>query len=297
MKIFITGITGFIGRHLCELWKNDPGIELLGCARAEMRSAELPASVSYYVLDITKQHAVEALLEILQPDVVIHSAAMSRPNDCELEKPSAYAINVLATEYLVNACRRIHTRLVFISSDMVFGDNGPYSEEDATCPVNYYGETKVAAEQIVVNAGIDYAVVRTVLVYGKKLPGLKNSFLQWVYGQISRQQTIRVFTDQFRTATYVIDLCRGIDALVKSKERGIFHLCGDMVYTPYELANLVADFHQIDRQLIQPITNADMQEAAVRPKNCTLKIDKAKKGLGYQTTAMQIALQEIFAGS
>ena len=121
--------------------------------------------------------------------------------------------------------------------------------------------------------------------------------MQWVYENISQQKTIRVFTDQLRTATYVDDLCRGIDALVRSKEQGIFHICGDAVYTPYELAVMVADFYQIDRHLIQPITNADMQEAAVRPKNSTLCIDKAKQLLLYEPKRIEEALKEIFDAS
>ncbi len=293
-KILITGGTGFIGRHLSEFWKNRTDLELTATGRRGDGGLYLPVSVHYKAIELTDKNAVFAFINELLPATVIHSAAMSRPNDCELDKKSCHEINVNATGYLVEACKLTGSELIFMSTDMVFGDDGPYTEEDKPCPVNYYGETKVMAEEIIRASGLNYAIVRTVLVYGKKLAGQQNTFLHWVYDNIKAGKTIRVFTDQHRTACFVNDLCNGIDALVQTGAQGIFHLCGSETFTPFEIAKAVARYHGFDEELVQPVTNAEMKETARRPKNCTLNIDKAKGVLGYSTTSLQDALKIIF---
>lgn len=290
MKILVTGITGFVGRHLAEFWKNNDDITLYGTARNLQRNEHLPAWVNYLPLEITNQQEVLDLITDLQPDIVIHSAAMSKPNDCELQKEHCFDINVNATRYVVEACKRIHARLIFMSSDMVYGNEGPYTENDATCPVNYYGESKVLAEKLVEASGLDYAIIRTVLVYGAKLAGQQGTFLHWVLGNISQQKTIRVFTDQYRTACFVNDLCAGIDALARTGLQGIFHICGQETFTPFEIARTVARFHGLDEELVQPVTSAEMPEVALRPKRSTLSIEKAESLLGYRPTPLGKAL-------
>ena len=294
MKVLMTGITGFIGRHLAEMWKERADIALTGIARTAPAAGLLPAGLVFMQADITDAAAVESAIAAVQPDVVIHSAAMSKPNDCELQRELCFEINVAATQHVVDACKKHACRLVFMSTDMVFGDAGGYKEDDTVCPVNYYGESKVLAEQIVAASGLDYAIVRTVLVYGSKLPGQNGTFLQWVHGNISQQNIIRVFTDQQRTTTYVHDLCRGIELIIDQKASGIFHICGAEVFTPFEIAQAVAEYCGFDEKLILPITSEDMQEAARRPAASTLNIDKAKAILGYEPTPLSVAVQHIF---
>jgi dTDP-4-dehydrorhamnose reductase len=294
MKILVTGITGFVGRHLAECWKDRSDIELFGTGRSSDRNSYLPATVGYLPLEITNKEAVINVVSSLKPDLVIHSAAMSKPNDCELEKDKCLDVNVNATKYVVDACKNANARLIFMSSDMVFGDNGPYKEEDEFCPVNYYGESKVLAEQLVAASGLDYAIVRTVLVYGSKLAGQNGTFLHWVYNNIFQGKTIRVFTDQHRTACYVNDLCAGIDALVRTGQQGVYHICGKETFTPFEIARTVARFHGLSEDLVQPVTNVEMPEVALRPRRSTLNVEKAESLLGYRATPLSEALKASF---
>lgn len=294
MKILVTGITGYVGRHLAGFWKSRTDITLYGTGRNTDRNEHLPVSVNYLPLEITNRQSVAGLINQIAPDIVIHSAAMSKPNDCEIEKDKCYEINVSATEYVVKACQQINARLIFMSSDMVFGNSGPYIETDATCPVNYYGESKVAAEKIVQASGLDYAIVRTVLVYGAKLPGQQGTFLHWVLGNISQQKTIRIFTDQYRTACFVNDLFAGIDALVSTGEQGLFHICGKETFTPFEIARAVAKYHDLNEEFVQPVTSAEMPEVAIRPKRSTLSIEKAESVLGYKATPLSEAIKASF---
>jgi dTDP-4-dehydrorhamnose reductase len=294
MRIFITGITGFIGRHLVHLWQKDGQMVLTGSGRSALRPADLPEPVEYFPLDITYGKSVQAVLSLCRPDVVIHLAAISRPNDCETDRELSYKVNVEASERIARICKALRIRLVYISSDMVFGDHGPYAEDHPFCPVNYYGETKQMAEEGITRIMPEAAIVRTVLVYGKKLPGLKDTFLHWVYNNLQAGKTIQVYTDQFRTATFVNDLCLGINSIVQQEKSGAWHLCGLEEFTPYEMAQRVAAYIGYAPSLVQPITSAERPEAARRPAKSTLDIGKAQQAFGYATTPLEEAMVQVF---
>jgi dTDP-4-dehydrorhamnose reductase len=292
MKIFITGGTGFIGRHLIELWKN-AAHEITIVART-IDASLFPKNINCKSIDITDEKAIKAAIILAEPDVVIHSAAMSKPNDCEIQKELCNLINVKASQYIIDACKTIEARLIFMSTDFVFGHNGPYTETDTYCPVNYYGESKVLAEKLVLDSGLHFAIVRTVMVYGKKLEGQNNTFLHWVKDNLQQLKVIKVFTDQYRSVTYVNDLCKGIDSIVYKGFHGIVHLCGETIFTPFELAQKVADYFGFDKKLVAAVTKETFPEAAVRPENSVLVIDKARQELDYVATPLHNALPQIF---
>lgn len=294
MKILITGGTGFIGRHLAAFWKRS-GHTITALAR-HVDASLFDSTVGCLEADITEEADVQATIIFLQPDVVIHTAAMSKPNDCEQNKELCYRTNVTATEYLVTACNSIGAKLIFLSTDFVFGHNGPYSEADDYEPVNYYGESKMLAEKAIEQLGISYAIVRTGLVIGEKRKGQANTFLHWVKDNLEAGKTSKLYTDQQRSPTYVADLCSGIDAVIQTNFTGTIHLSGEKIYTPYSLAQQVAEFFCLNKNLLQPITRHQQPELAMRPENAVLKIDKAKAVLNYKSTSLQKALQEIFAG-
>ena len=292
MKILITGGTGFIGRHLVEYWKGS-NHQITIVAR-QINTAFFESNIGCLEVDITIEEDVQAVLVFLQPDVVIHTAAMSKPNDCELNKELCYKTNVTATEYILQACKTVGAKLIFLSTDFVFSQNGPYSEEADYEPVSYYGESKMLAEKAIHASGVPYAIVRTGLVIGEKLQGQANTFLHWIKESGETGKTIKLYTDQQRSPTYVIDLCRGIEIIIETDFTGIIHLSGEEIHTPYSLAKLVADFLKLNVDFLQPITYQQQPEVAMRPQNAVLKIDKAKQVLSYKTTSLKDALHQIF---
>jgi len=292
LKILITGGTGFIGRHLAALWQ-DAVHEIVVVAR-NIDASLFHTNVGCIEADITDANDIQAAIIFARPDVVIHSAAMSKPNDCELQRELCYTTNVQATQHVIDACKAVGAKLIFMSTDFVFGHYGPYTETDAYCPVNYYGESKMMAEKLVAASGLQYAIVRTVMVYGEKLQGQNNTFLHWVKDNLEQQKPIRVFTDQYRSVTYVNDLCRGIESIIDKGFQGIVHLCGKEIYTPFELALQVANYFGFDKNLVLPVTKESFPEAAMRPENSVLSIDKANGELGYATTPLAAALPQIF---
>lgn len=294
MKILITGITGYIGRHLTAFWQNKPDFIITGIG-SRFNGAELLPSSTYYIqADITDAKAIAQIVAEVQPDVLIHSAAISKPNDCEAQKQMAEAINIDGTKIIAKAAADCKSYLLFLSSDMVFGNNGPYLESDQPCPVNYYGVTKQIAEEWVLRICPKAGIARTVLVYGAQLPGGNPTFLQWAASRLQMQVPTRIFTDQLRTATFVQDLVKGLATMAENKKSGIYHLCGEEVWTPYQLALQVATYLGKSVDCISPVTMEEWQEIAARPMASTLRIDKAIREIGFTTTPLQQALPLIF---
>jgi dTDP-4-dehydrorhamnose reductase len=165
MKILVTGSNGLLGQKLTELLENDPSVTLIATARGK---SVLPITKGeYHSLDITDANAVDQVFASTKPDVVINTAAMTQVDQCETERETCWTANVTSVENLVNACAKNNTHLVHVSTDFIFdGTRGPLDENEKPNPVNYYGESKLAAEEVVLKSKIGWSILRTVLVYG-----------------------------------------------------------------------------------------------------------------------------------
>jgi len=292
-KILITGANGFVGNYLCT--RLAPEASLIAAGRGTRRLSIAGSNLVYEALDLTDREAVHALIGRHRPDAIVHMAAISRPDECEQNRSLADQVNVEATRFLLEAAAETGAYFLFVSTDFVFdGQQGFYREEDPVGPVNYYGATKVQAETLVKNYPHEWSIVRTVLVYGAPLAGREN-LLTVTAAKLRAGEEFRVFTDQVRTPTYVGDLVEGIVALLHRRAGGIWHLSGEDVRTPYEMAVETARYLNLDTSLILPVTEADMQQPARRPLKTGFDISKARRELGYQTTPFHKGLAMTFA--
>jgi dTDP-4-dehydrorhamnose reductase len=282
-KILITGSNGLVGQYLLQALKGR-GATVVATGKGPSRVTELISEgMVYQDLDITDGLAVSNLITGFQPDIIIHSAAMTQADECELNKVNCWNSNVTATRFLVDAAKATPAFFIYLSTDFVFsGDSGPYREEDATGPVNYYGSSKLAAENAIRESGISHAIVRTVLVYGKTLDGTRSNIITWVKKELAEGNMIRVVNDQVRTPTYAGDLAKGILLIASKQASGTWHLSGDEVFTPHLMAVVVADELGLDNSLIEKTNAAEFQQAAVRPLRTGFIITKAKNELGYK---------------
>jgi dTDP-4-dehydrorhamnose reductase len=200
-----------------------------------------------------------------KPDVVIHSGAMSKPDECEIDQMKAYLVNVEGTVQLLINSEELKSFFVFLSTDFVFdGERGMYKEDDAPKPVNYYGRTKLEGEEAVKEYEHDWAIVRTVLVYGKNHSGHSN-ILKIVREKLEKGEEYSVFDDQVRTPTYVEDLAKGIVSIIEKKATGVFHLSGKNILTPYQMAIKTAEHLELDSSVIKKVTAASFSQPAIRP--------------------------------
>ncbi|RAJ05086.1 dTDP-4-dehydrorhamnose reductase [Chitinophaga skermanii] len=282
MQILVTGSNGLLGQYLIHLLKKDPAHSVIAIGKGQNRLKD-QAGYTYVQADITDNTAMATLMEQYKFNVIFHCAAMTQADDCERNRDMCWEANVTATADLVKLAEKYQSHFIFLSTDFVFdGLNGPYIETDLVNPVNYYGSSKVAAERVVAAAKTPWAIVRTVLVYGLSDDARRSNIITWVKDNLSKQQSIKVVTDQFRTPTLVHDLAIGCKLVMEHKAQGIFHISGEEGLTPFEMAQKVAKHYQLPEALLVPVNSATFTQVAKRPAKTGFIIDKAKKELGYQ---------------
>ena len=291
--MLLTGVNGFTGHYLAEqLIKKGYGV--VGTGKGTCRLSLTEENFIYQSLDITSDDEVQQVFNKYQPDTVIHSAAMTKPDECELNNEAAYLVNVTGTSYLLRASSKLHSHFVYVSTDFIFGGNKEiYNEEDEGSPVNYYGKTKLLAEAEVKCYGDDWNIVRTSLVYGHPKSGRQN-ILTNVAAALQKGQVLNMYHDQRRKPTYVEDLAKGIVRMIERRAKGIYHFSGEDILTPYEMACATADYLGLNKRLINAVTAETFKQPAFRPAQTIFDLSKAKADLGYESISFEEGLRKTF---
>ncbi|MFL9483824.1 SDR family oxidoreductase [Chitinophagaceae bacterium LWZ2-11] len=292
MKILITGANGFLGQHLT-FSLSDISHEVTAVSKGSCR-IEGKSGFLYKSLDLTDKTAVEELVAELKPQVIIHNAAMSKPDACNDDKDECLRQNVDTTSFLLHAAKEYASYFIYVSTDFIFGENGPHAETATPEPLNFYGESKLKAEQLVKQSGLKYAIMRPVFIYGPAWQGMRPTFLHWVQNSLAAGKKIKVVNDQWRTPTYVYDICNGIRKMIELQAEGYFHLAGKDILTPYQMAVSVAQILGLDASLIESVTSESFPEPVKRSKRSGLKIEKAREILGYEPVSFEEGVRESF---
>jgi dTDP-4-dehydrorhamnose reductase len=284
VKILLTGSNGLLGQKLVALLHQAPDVELVATARGDNRLATSYPALYFVSLDVTDAAQVQQVLEQHRPTHVIHTAAMTQVDECELNQAACWAQNVTAVEYLAAACARLDVHLTHLSTDFIFnGTEALLSEEATPDPISHYGASKLAAEQVVQHTpGLRWAITRTVLVYGTSLVGGRSNLVVWVYNSLRNGQKIKVVNDQWRTPTLAEDLAQGCWLLAQQSAQGIFHISGLELLTPYQMAQQVASVFGLDATLLEQVDGQTFSQPARRPPRTGFRITKAAHELGYQ---------------
>lgn len=280
--ILITGANGLLGQKLVELLVQQSTVDLIATAKGENR---LPNSAGYrYVsLDITNSGEVNTVFDTYQPDVVIHTAAMTNVDTCETDHIGCELLNVTAVAYLIEACQKHDTFLCHLSTDFIFdGTDGPYTEEAIPNPISVYGASKLRAEKLLETSSIRWAIARTVLVFGIVSDMSRTNIILWVKKSLEEGKQINVVTDQFRTPTLAEDLAMGCWLIAHKEAQGIFNISGSDFLTPYEMAIKTANFYGLPVELIKQADSSTFSQPAKRPPRTGFILDKARRELGYQ---------------
>ena len=297
MKILVTGANGLLGQHLIKLLLQNENFIVIGTGKNHSRCNHTgKGHFEYYALDITDPIAVNLCIQTTLPDIIVHGAAITQVDQCEQDPISCWNTNVTATRFLIEAARLIQSKFIYISTDFVFdGVKGMYNETDTLAPVNYYGSSKVAAEKSVESSDLNYAIVRTCLVYGNILEGNRSNIVSWVKENLEKQMPIRVVTDQIRTPTYVKDLAQGILLIIQNNSTGVFHISGEEIMTPHDIALQVAHALLLDATLILKATGENFRQTALRPSKTGFDISKAKNWLHYQPVSFNDGIRDMLA--
>ncbi|WP_096189360.1 dTDP-4-dehydrorhamnose reductase [Evansella halocellulosilytica] len=256
-KLMITGGKGQLGKEL-----------------------EKQLSISYNVyaygkdeLDITVPQKVEERVQEIDPDIIIHAAAYTAVDHCELDRLTAFRINAVGTMNIALAAKRHQTRLIYISSDYVFNGKKsvPYTEKDETDPLNIYGVSKCLGEetcQSVIRKNC--TIVRTSWVFGHG----GNNFVNTMLRLGKKQIPIKVVNDQMGSPTYTADLVSVIRTLIELGKSGIYHVTNSESCTWFEFAKYIFNESGYDSKLLVPVSTKEFGSSAPRPHYSVLSKDK-----------------------
>jgi dTDP-4-dehydrorhamnose reductase len=282
-KILITGANGLLGQKLVEQLVQQGNFEVIATGRGASRLSG--SGFTYQTLDIENEQEVEVTLALLNPEVIIHGAAMTHVDECEKHQEACYRANVLATKYLIAAAEKIQSHFIFVSTDFIFsgldGQN-PYTEEAVADPVNYYGQTKLDGEELLQRSSLKWAIARTVLVYGLANDLSRSNIILWVKSSLEAGKQIQVVDDQVRTPTLAEDLAAGCILMAEQGATGIFNISGSELLTPYQMAMETADYFGLDKSLINQTDSTLFTQPAKRPMKTGFVIEKAKNQLGFR---------------
>jgi dTDP-4-dehydrorhamnose reductase len=288
MRILITGASGLLGLNLA----------LSAAGRA---SATEPAgsnevigvthhhflyNAPFHVLqaDLLEREALEWLLDTVQPDCVIHCAALANLDDCEVDPDLAYRLNVelpgrLATLVAKGGARAKVIRLVHISTDAVFdGTRGDYGEEDAPNPLGVYARTKLAGEEAVIAAN-PQAIIARVNIFGWSLTG-QRSLAEFFVNNLAAGKRVMGFTDVFFCPLLVNDLAIVLLSMLERQLSGVYHVVSRDATSKYDFGVAVARRFGLDENLITPTSVVASGLKAPRSPNLTLRTDKLGAALG-----------------
>lgn len=294
MRVLVTGSRGLVGYHVAEAFRESPSYQVFLTGRGEAPMPDLP----YRSADLTNPTEVRSLLMWAQPDVVIHSAAMTLVDACQENPTLCWQQNVYATHLLVQSLTEMGAKaqLVFVSTDFVYDgypiEKRPYVEGDYEAPLSIYGASKLAAEAWVKTYPGPWAIARTALVYGWAPTLPRDNILLRVLKQLRQGQPISLFADQVRTPSWAADVAQGLRLLVEKRAQGLYHVAGPEIESPFSFGQKVAQVWGLPSELVVGITEEDLRLTAPRPPYSPLSIEKARS-LGYVPHDTETVLQKL----
>jgi dTDP-4-dehydrorhamnose reductase len=285
VKLLVTGSSGLLGTKLCQmaLRKN---FEVYAAYREHKPLYGTP--VKFNILDLK---AGQQMFDTLGPDAVVHAAALTDVDKCELEKELAWETNVEATRNLARLCGEHDATLVYVSTDYVFdGEEGMYKETDEPSPISHYGLTKLKGEEAVQTLD-NYCIARGSVIYGSTPATGKTNFALWLLQKLNRKEEIRITTDQWNSPTLNVNMAEMILETLEKRTHGTFHLAGATRLSRYEFAQSLAKTFDLDPKYITPVQSVQIEWIAKRPKDSSLDVNKAKRTLDTKPLEIDEALK------
>lgn len=283
MNILGTGLSGLVGSRVVELLSPHHTFENLSLETG---------------VDITNKDLLDHYIEKSPAEWIFHFAAKTDVDRCEQEKSlgiasSAWKINVVTTEHIVSACQKTVKRLLYISTDYVFeGTKGAYTEEDQPHPKSWYAVTKYEGEKLVQSLGEHGLVIRIANPY-RSHPVGKLDFVHKIITRLSQGLDTVSPDDQVFVPTFIDEIARAIDRLIRENAYGIYHVVGSQAMTPYASTLVIAAMYQLNQALVKPSNFFEYYEGrAPRPFHAALRNDKIAR-LGVIMSSFEEGLTKV----
>lgn len=298
-QIIITGGSGLVGSRIQELlsgkfmfinWGLDTGVDITNRQLLEKKFKESP-----------------------KVEIVLHLAAFTDVNGAFIQdgdkNGSCYKVNVLGSKNIAQLCKKYHKHLIHISTDYVFDGHNPayggYTEKSLPHPIEWYGKTKLWAEQEIKKSKCQFTILRIAFPYKAKVsnnklePIIKLDLVRNIIKKLKVKEKISMFGDQKITPTFIDDISKVIEKTIelKTKLNGLFHCVGSESLSPYDLAIKIADIFSFNKAFIQKESFKNYLKnnptARPRPNNLTLSNKKLKQKLGIKMLTVDQGLKKI----
>jgi dTDP-4-dehydrorhamnose reductase len=251
LRVAVIGSTGQLGQDLMRAFAE----EAVGFAHED--------------LDVTDEESVASAVRSAEPDWVLNTAAFHRVDDCEANPTLTFAVNATGALNVARAAAAVGSGVAFFSSDYVFGgqDRGrdnPYEEGDTPHPLSVYGVSKVAGEQLVMQANPRHLVVRSAGLYGTATSRKGWTFPELMINKARTEGALRVVTDQVLSPTFTADLARKTKELIEQDAVSVFHLTNAGECSWFEFAQATLELAGV-KAWMEQISTEQMQQRARRP--------------------------------
>ena len=288
-KVLITGGSGLLGQYLNLTFARKFNIhttfnnDLGNCGK-----------FPYSKIDIINKNDLNRIFENVKPDIVIHTAAITNPVPKENQTAKDYfETNVIATKNIAGLCSTQNSKLVYISTDLVYaGYRDSFLKEDAKLiPVSLYAETKLMGEQKVKESTDNYLILRIALLYGI---GLNQSrcYFHYMFDDLKNKKPVKLFTDQFRTPISLKDAARIIVDLVSMELKSeTLNVGGLERLSRFEMGTTLCLLAGYDINLIQKITMNDIPNFP-KVEDVSLNIEKLQS-CGLEPRSFEENIREI----
>lgn len=287
-RLLITGGTGLLGVAIQQSAPSDiQGFSVY----FPVRTLPVPLPFSILSADVTDRKQMQSVFEWAMPDVVIHTAAIGSVDFAERNREKTRKVNVGGTEVVTALCEIFKSRLIYISSNAVFDGRTPfYSETASVNPINYYGQLKMEAENIVCSSSLSWAIVRPILLYGWPYPGERDNPVVWWVRSLKDGKPIKVVDNVFNKPLPAWSCAEVVWAVIQQNRTGIYHAAGRDHISLYQFALLTAEIFGLDASLITPVPDSYFPEIAPRPQDTSFDTTKMENELGVKTIGVKDGL-------
>lgn len=265
--VLITGSAGLLGTALLQRIPENIRVAPTYFTNPQLN---VHPDTTTYKLDITNEENVLSVFKNVKPTYVIHASSLGNVDYCETHREEAYKINVVGTKNIIKGCEKYGSKLIFISSNAVFdGLHAPYDEDSLVLPVNYYGETKAIGEDLVSDSGLQYAIVRLVLMYGWNNPSERQNPVTWLLDKLRQGEHIKLVDDTYTNPILNTQAALAVWSIIDKNKTGIFHIAGKDRVNRYEFGISVAEIFGFKTELIQKVDSSYFKGIANRMPDTT----------------------------